>query len=613
MKATLHSLYGFFLLLKPSVQVILLLFTCSVSCYGQQTWKSVGNGVGRNATVMAFAERDGLVYLGGSVFYSCRRPTNEAEILSTDGDRYFGLGDITITAGEVRAITPYRDGLLVGGSFRIAQDDRLSNFAYWDGERWYPVGEGLNNHVNDILVDGTDIYVGGRFTNAGGVDAADFVARWDGITWHSLGNGVGGEVHALLKVEGQLFIGGAFSRVNGDELFSRCVARWDGTTWHSPTGEENFWSGNSIVYDLIHDGNQLIIGHGGSVTLEDGLTSHGVLLYNAATMEYEKLGDGIWLSVLDLEFHDGLLYAAGRFRDVGGDPAADYVVRFSGTNWESAGVTPPDVCNSLFSTTEGDLYLGGRFRDALDDPDADGVIKLAGNTNEDFPQLTLTHWQVPPVENYYYDTTILNQTSTALLSSFDGFHVCADGSKSSLFEIRDFGPEGLSNLRFAVLHEDAQRDKSSFGEFTRLAQRDIDRNRFIYQHPDFLGDEVTPVRKLTVGIIDDLNCDTVARFNINLHRAPTLFIHGLFSNKGAFKNAITYLEDNQILEPSLIQSADYKATNASSFSDNAGVLPSEITTFLRNIHLQSIAAGKVVAVGHSMGGILSRLYLQSPT
>ncbi|MFM8794543.1 MAG: hypothetical protein ACKOFF_06620, partial [Acidimicrobiales bacterium] len=37
--------------------------------------------------------------------------------------------------------------------------------------------------VMDVLVDGTDVYIGGCFRNWNWIDAADYIAKWDGSSW----------------------------------------------------------------------------------------------------------------------------------------------------------------------------------------------------------------------------------------------------------------------------------------------------------------------------------------------------------------------------------------------------------------------------------------------
>ncbi len=61
----------------------------------------------------------------------------------------------------------------------------------------------------------------------------------------------------------------------------------------------------------------------------------------------------------------------------------------------------------------------------------------------------------------------------------------------------------------------------------------------------------------------------------------------------------------------LLSRTNYSETNTAFFTTNKSVVSKGIKNLLETLHTQHrIAAGKAVAIGHSMGGILSRLYLQ---
>ncbi len=73
-----------------------------------------------------------------------------------------------------------------------------------------------------------NLYVGGYFTTAGGVNANN-IARWDPATssWSPLGNGMNGIVYALaLDDAGNLYAGGEFTTAGG--VSANKIARWDG-------------------------------------------------------------------------------------------------------------------------------------------------------------------------------------------------------------------------------------------------------------------------------------------------------------------------------------------------------------------------------------------------
>ena len=82
----------------------------------------------------------------------------------------------------------------------------------------------LNNAVYAIAVSGSDVYVGGFFTDAGGNPNADYIARWDGSAWHPLGGGLNGSVSAIAVSGGNVYVGGFFTDAGGNPNADR-IAR----------------------------------------------------------------------------------------------------------------------------------------------------------------------------------------------------------------------------------------------------------------------------------------------------------------------------------------------------------------------------------------------------
>ena len=70
--------------------------------------------------------------------------------------------------------------------------------ASYDSIEWVPLRslslqpEGATIHA--VVTNGAYIYVGGNFTNIGGVNA-QCVARWNGTAWESLGSGLEGRYY----------------------------------------------------------------------------------------------------------------------------------------------------------------------------------------------------------------------------------------------------------------------------------------------------------------------------------------------------------------------------------------------------------------------------------
>jgi hypothetical protein len=104
--------------------------------------------------------------------------------------------------------------------------------------------------VAALAYSGSDLYVGGSFTNAGNDATADYVARWTGSSWSGLGsNGAGngaisgGAVYALAAAGGDVYVGGLFANVGGDPT-ADYVARWNGSAW-SGVGSDG--AGNGAI------------------------------------------------------------------------------------------------------------------------------------------------------------------------------------------------------------------------------------------------------------------------------------------------------------------------------------------------------------------------------
>ncbi|MCS7290653.1 MAG: hypothetical protein NZ699_16145 [Roseiflexus sp.] len=68
------------------------------------------------------------------------------------------------------------------------------------------------------------MYVGGKFTNAGGVPNTSRIARWDGAQWRPLGGGVNSTVYALAVSGSNVYVGGKFTNAGGNHRADRIAA-----------------------------------------------------------------------------------------------------------------------------------------------------------------------------------------------------------------------------------------------------------------------------------------------------------------------------------------------------------------------------------------------------
>ena len=141
---------------------------------------------------------------------------------------------------ENTMLTVMRSGtnVYVAGFFSMAGGVNATNVARWDGQDWHPMGPGIGraegslllSYVYSLATDGTHIYAGGQFTNSGSLVTTSSVVRWDGTNWQSVGN-LRGVPGYLGFTNGFLYAGGSLGIPDDTNIYA--VARWDGSSWNT--------------------------------------------------------------------------------------------------------------------------------------------------------------------------------------------------------------------------------------------------------------------------------------------------------------------------------------------------------------------------------------------
>ena len=149
--------------------------------------------------------------------------------------------------------------------------------------------------------------------------------------WDSFGTGLNDTVFALnTDSPGQLIVGGRFTDAGGNPDADR-IAIWDGLSW-------------------------------GSLGPSESLAGTGTFV-NA------------------LAFYNGNIYAGGTFQNAGGNPAADNLAFWNGTNWQffCASINGPVDSLQVIGNT---LYIGGSFSNVNGQAQADNLIRCSLDTGQ---------------------------------------------------------------------------------------------------------------------------------------------------------------------------------------------------------------------------------------
>ncbi len=220
-------------------------------------------------------------------------------------------------------------------------------------------------YVSNMLFDANgDLYVGGVFTNFCGVAAADYFAKYtvSTNTWSAVGSGIDAEVMAIgISPNGIIYIGGWFTEASGD-TDCKHIAYWNGSAWLPLATGLNY----EVRALKFNPSGKLLIG--GAFTNADGTNGDYFCMWDgSAYVSFTDYGATELSNVvysIDIT-PGGTIVIGGAFTNAGGDPNADYVAAWRGTNWgalQAGGVN--GIVRKVYCDPNSDIYLAGSFTQA---------------------------------------------------------------------------------------------------------------------------------------------------------------------------------------------------------------------------------------------------------
>jgi trimeric autotransporter adhesin len=341
------------------------------------TWNALGTGLHFFQNGLPQANKlcwsSNQLYVAGGFDRAGNR--GAANVARWDGTNWWSLGgdtskgmspslDFVQSLCNVPASGSIPGGLYAGGLFSTAGKTNANSIAYFDGTQWNAMGSGVSGwfsgaaRVYAIATDGTYVYAGGNFTNAGAYTSVGGLAEWDGNNWYPLYYGVDYNVYALAAdAFGSLWVGGAFTNINNAGN-TKGLAIWNAGNWYSIGSVAGT---NAIINALVYDGGTRIY-MGGQFYSVAGVAATNIAYYDYTDGFVHPLGAGLNNTVNALASGNGMIYAGGTFTQSGAT-TLNHVAQWDGSSWSALanGLTGSSSANVLAIAVAGaNVYVGGQ-------------------------------------------------------------------------------------------------------------------------------------------------------------------------------------------------------------------------------------------------------------
>jgi len=344
----------------------------NIAKWDGSNWSALGSGL--DGTAFGSAVIGTNLYVTGR--FGKAGGITTGPIAKWDGSAWSALGagvaDPTHNSVIAHPLAVVGTDLYVGGSFTMAGGNPANFIAKWDGSSWSALGSGLPDAPNALAVMGTNLYATGRFRS---------IAKWDGSSWSTFSS-FDGDPNTLAVNGTDLYVGGAFSNVDG--ITVNHAAKWDGSGW-SPLGSGVNPGDYSTVNVLVVSGSNVYAGGYGDFNTASGV-AHTLARWDGAQWsDLAQTSGGLGIEIpavpraarVDtLAVSGSNMYLAGYFT-LGGDVPGNYVLKWDGSGWSALGTGMDSEVQAL-AVVGTALYAGGGFHTA-GGVSANGIAKWDGN------------------------------------------------------------------------------------------------------------------------------------------------------------------------------------------------------------------------------------------
>jgi len=314
----------------------------NIARWNGQSWSPLfgptDQGVNSDALIRDLHEFDGNLFAAGESLTHAGG-VEVSGVARWDGSRWHAMGEMPANSidGEISALTSFQGELIVAGRFLHASGMQVNGIARWDGTRWQPlsgtqgagVSGGQHPGVVALHVHDGDLFVGGRFTEAGGRPIRN-LAKWNGQDWSAVPGwdttSSTSSINQMATYRGDLIVSGSFTHLSDQRVNN--IVRWDGTDWFALADGHGIGLTRS-AHELVSHEDELIVAGGWPADANlrtfhiarwDGERWRGLGGPNQIGMRH-GLGVGFPSSVNALTIHNQELIAGGFFAMAGGVPA----------------------------------------------------------------------------------------------------------------------------------------------------------------------------------------------------------------------------------------------------------------------------------------------------